>query len=57
MFNSKSVRVSGNVVTGRKGGVFIAFRVTGKAVDSGRDFEAGISAIEELARKIQASMR
>jgi glutamate carboxypeptidase len=54
VFNSEPGRVSGNVVTGRKGGVFMAFRVTGKAAHSGGNFTAGISAIEELARKIQA---
>lgn len=54
VFNSEPGRVSGNVVTGRKGGVFMAFRVTGKAAHSGGNFAAGISAIEELAYKIQA---
>jgi glutamate carboxypeptidase len=54
VFNSEPGRVSGNVVTGRKGGVFMAFRVTGKAAHSGGNFSAGISAIEELARKVQA---
>ncbi len=54
VFNSEPGRVSGNVVTGRKGGVFSVFRVTGKAAHSGGNFEEGISAIEELARKIQA---
>jgi glutamate carboxypeptidase len=54
VFNSEPGRVSGNVVTGRKGGVFMAFRVTGKAAHSGGSFTEGISAIEELARKIQA---
>jgi glutamate carboxypeptidase len=54
VFNSEPGRVSGNVVTGRKGGVFSAFRVTGKAAHSGGNFSEGISAIEELARKIQA---
>ena len=54
VFNSEPGRVSGNVVTGRKGGVFMAFRITGKAAHSGGNFAAGISAIEELARKIQA---
>ena len=42
------------MVTGRKGGVFSAFRITGKAAHSGGNFADGISAIEELARKIQA---
>jgi glutamate carboxypeptidase len=54
VFNSEPGRVSGNVVTGRKGGVFSAFRITGKAAHSGGNFTEGISAIEELARKIQA---
>src|ERR1700761_979927 len=54
VFNSEPGRVSGNVVTGRKGGVFMVFRITGKAAHSGGNFSAGISAIEELARKIQA---
>ncbi|MCW3475959.1 M20 family metallopeptidase [Limobrevibacterium gyesilva] len=54
VFNSEPGRVSGNVVTGRKGGVFSVFRVTGRAAHSGGNFSEGISAIEELARKIQA---
>jgi glutamate carboxypeptidase len=54
VFNSEPGRVSGNVVTGRKGGVFMLMRVTGKAAHSGGAFTDGISAIEELARKIQA---
>ncbi len=54
VFNSEPGRVSGNVVTGRKGGVFMLFRITGKAAHSGGNFTDGISAIEELARKIQA---
>jgi glutamate carboxypeptidase len=54
VFNSEPGRVSGNVVTGRKGGVFNVFRITGKAAHSGGAFSDGISAIEELARKIHA---
>ena len=54
VFNSEPGRASGNVVTGRKGGVFSSFRITGKAAHSGGAFTEGISAIEELARKIQA---
>jgi glutamate carboxypeptidase len=54
VFNSEPGRASGNVVTGRKGGVFSIFRITGKAAHSGGAFTQGISAIEELARKIQA---
>ncbi len=54
VFNSEPGRVSGNVVTGRKGGVFMGFPVTGKAAHSGANFADGVSAIEELARKVQA---
>jgi glutamate carboxypeptidase len=54
VFNSEPGRVSGNVVTGRKGGVFMRLRIAGKAAHSGGSFTDGISAIEELARKIQA---
>ena len=54
VFNSEPGRVSGNVVTGRKGGVFMAFRIAGKAAHSGGNFTDGISAVEELARKVQA---
>ena len=54
VFNSEPGRQTGNVVTGRKGGVFMAMRITGRAAHSGGNFEHGISAIEELARKITA---
>ncbi|MBY0338112.1 MAG: M20 family metallopeptidase [Acetobacteraceae bacterium] len=54
VFNSEPGRPSGNVVTGRKGGVFMAFEIEGKAAHSGGNFEAGISAIGELAHKIVA---
>lgn len=54
VFNAEPGRVSGNVVTGRKGGVFSVMRITGRAAHSGGNFEEGISAIEELARKITA---
>ena len=54
VFNSEPGRLSGNVVSGRKGGVFMVMRITGKAAHSGGSFTDGISAIEELARKIQA---
>jgi glutamate carboxypeptidase len=54
VFNSEPGRISGNVVTGRKGGAFMHMRITGKAAHSGGSFTDGISAIEELARKVQA---
>jgi len=54
VFNSEPGRPTGAVVTGRKGGVFMRCEITGKAAHSGGNFEQGISAIEELARKIVA---
>src|SRR3954463_15395838 len=51
VFNSEPGRRSGNVVTGRKGGVFMKMEIAGKAAHSGGNFAEGISAIEELARK------
>ena len=54
VFNSEPGRPNGGVVTGRKGGVFSAFEIEGKAAHSGGNFEAGISAIGELAAKVTA---
>ncbi len=54
VFNSEPGRPSGNVVTGRKGGLFFAAEVEGVAAHAGGNFEMGRSAIDELARKIQA---
>jgi len=54
VFNSEPGRPSGNVVTGRKGGVFSILEIEGKAAHSGGNFEAGVSAIGELAAKITA---
>lgn len=54
VLNSEPGRVSGNVVTGRKGGVFMTMRVAGRPAHSGANFSDGISAIEELSRKIHA---
>ncbi|HEY5831592.1 MAG: M20 family metallopeptidase [Hyphomicrobiaceae bacterium] len=54
VFNSEPGRPSGNIVTGRKGGVFLAFEIAGKAAHSGGNFEKGISAIAEMAHKIVA---
>ena len=51
VFNSEPGRPSGNVVTGRKGGVFMKMEIIGKAAHSGGNYAEGISAIEELARK------
>lgn len=54
VFNSEPGRPNGGVVTGRKGGVFSVFDIEGKAAHSGGNFQAGISAIGELAAKITA---
>ncbi|MGD5506734.1 M20/M25/M40 family metallo-hydrolase, partial [Xanthomonas citri pv. citri] len=52
VFNSEPGRPTGNIVTGRKGGIFMHFAITGKAAHSGANFAAGVSAIGELAHKI-----
>lgn len=54
VFNSEPGRPSGAVVTGRKGGVFMRIELTGKAAHSGANFDAGVSAINELAHKTLA---
>ena len=54
VFNSEPGRALGAAVTGRKGGVFMRFDITGKAAHSGANFEMGISAINELAHKTLA---
>jgi glutamate carboxypeptidase len=54
VLNSEPGRANGNIVTGRKGGVFMRCEVFGKAAHSGGNFEKGISAIGELAHKIVA---
>ncbi len=52
VYNSEPGRPTGNIVTGRKGGIFMHFVITGKAAHSGANFAAGVSAIGELAHKI-----
>ncbi|TDT87720.1 glutamate carboxypeptidase [Azorhizobium sp. AG788] len=52
VLNTEPGRVSGNVVTGRKGGGSFLIKVTGKAAHSGVNHKDGASAIETLARKI-----
>lgn len=54
VFNSEPGRPNGNVVTGRKGGVFMRMAIEGRPAHSGGNFEKGISAIGELAHKIIA---
>ncbi|MDQ7732375.1 M20 family metallopeptidase [Halomonas sp. SpR1] len=52
VLNVEPGRVSGNVVTGRKGGAGFLIEVTGKAAHSGVSHADGASAIEALAHKI-----
>lgn len=52
VLNVEPGRVSGNVVTGRKGGAGFVINVTGKAAHSGVSHADGASAIEALAQKI-----
>jgi glutamate carboxypeptidase len=52
VFNAEPGRPTGNVVTGRKGGVFMECEITGKAAHSGGNFQEGVSAINEAAYKI-----
>lgn len=52
VFNAEPGRVSGNLVTSRKGGASFAIEVSGKAAHSGMNHADGASAIEALARKI-----
>jgi glutamate carboxypeptidase len=52
VFNSEPGRPGGGIVTGRKGGKFMRLDVVGKAAHAGNNLADGISAIEEIARKI-----
>ena len=54
VFNSEPGRPTGNVVTARKGGIFMEAEIHGVAAHSGGNYEKGRSAILELAHKIQA---
>lgn len=53
-FNAEPGRVSGNLVTARKGGANFVIDVAGRAAHAGMNHADGASAIEALARKIQA---
>ena len=53
VFNSEPGRPSGNVVTGRKGAMFVDCEVKGIPAHSGVNHQDGASAIEALARKVQ----
>ena len=52
VFNSEPGRPSGNVVTGRKGAMFVDCEVTGIPAHSGGNHHEGASAIEALCRKV-----
>lgn len=52
VFNSEPGRPSGNVVTGRKGALFVDCEVRGIAAHAGGNFHEGASAIEALCRKV-----
>jgi glutamate carboxypeptidase len=54
VYNSEPGRANGNVVSQRKGGVFMVMDIVGKASHSGGNFEAGRSAINALAHKTLA---
>lgn len=53
-FNAEPGRVSGNLVTERKGGATFLIEVTGRAAHSGVNHADGASAIEALARLVIA---
>jgi glutamate carboxypeptidase len=57
VFNSEPSQAPHRITSGRKGGVFMEMSVTGKAAHSGAFYERGVSAIEEIARKVQALHR
>lgn len=52
VLNAEPGRPSGNVVTGRKGALFIDFEVVGVPAHSGVNHAEGASAIEAICRKI-----
>lgn len=54
VLNAEPGRVSGNLVTSRKGSMAVEFEVEGVAAHAGINHAAGASAIEALARKILA---
>ena len=53
----RSEGTGGTVVSGRKGALFLTIEVTGIPAHSGGAHEKGVSAIEELCRKVQALHR
>jgi glutamate carboxypeptidase len=54
VFNAEPGRPNGNVVSARKGAMFLTIEVTGVPAHSGGAHDKGVSAIEELCRKVVA---
>lgn len=54
VFNAEPGRVSGNLVTSRKGSMTVEFEVQGVAAHAGINHAAGASALEAMARKLLA---
>jgi len=54
VFNTEPSRLSGATAIGRKGAVFMTIEITGKSAHAGGYFSDGVSALQELALKIQA---
>jgi glutamate carboxypeptidase len=54
VFNTEPSRLSGATAIGRKGAVFMTIEIIGKSAHAGGYFSDGISALQELALKIQA---
>ena len=52
VFNGEPARPNGSIVRARKGALFLTIEVTGKAAHSGSSHDKGLSAIEELCRKV-----
>jgi glutamate carboxypeptidase len=52
VLNAEPGRPTGNVVTGRKGALFIDFEVVGVPAHSGVNHQEGASAIEAMCRKV-----
>ncbi len=52
VLNAEPARPTGNLVTGRKGALFIEFEVTGVPAHSGVNHQEGASAIDAVCRKV-----
>ena len=52
VFNAEPGRVPNGIVRGRKGALFFSLETTGRSAHSGAAHDKGVSAIEELCRKV-----